>query len=479
MFSRNWLVIFLIPLTFCGVSPQNDHKILPSSSKNQAVYTGLSLGLPLPAGYSWRVNTEAKSGKSGTCFPSPDCIDSYHQNHYALDFGRYIRYYNNTLPPRFEDNVVDVVAAASGTVVEATPYNSGCFQAPPPYFSGGKTCKVYIDHGGGYITHYLHFADNTIVVKVGDYVVKGQYLGKMGTTGPSSGTHLHFEVLYAGSSLTSNNGLLNITLDGRDFIDGYKFGDFVPSTNGFTFDYANGNNLHTCLNAPSGGNLANNWTFTCNRSATFSVGQTVWSNLLLINLQQDICARVEWYLGSVKKGESGEWCSNTIEVDGGWEKSYLWNSFAVTEPGNSWSARYFVRVKNHGASYLPAAMAVTPDFTVTNNAPAPPPPTPSIPAVPVLLSPISVPSFPPTKQVSPSPSIALNWATSAGVVSYSLLFYMWDGSRWNQYGPWDNLWNPATIAGVPPNTYCAWVIKACNSVGCSNWSAAGYFQATW
>ena len=58
------------------------------------------------------------------------------------------------------------------------------------YGAGGWTVKI--DHGDGYTTVYMHMSD--YIVEAGDYVAAGQTIGYVGSTGGSTGPHLHFEV---------------------------------------------------------------------------------------------------------------------------------------------------------------------------------------------------------------------------------------------------------------------------------------------
>ena len=67
------------------------------------------------------------------------------------------------------------------------------------YQEGGAGYYVTINHGDGYSSTYMHLTH--YVVKKGDFVSAGQTIGYVGSTGASTGPHLHFGIFYNGSSV--------------------------------------------------------------------------------------------------------------------------------------------------------------------------------------------------------------------------------------------------------------------------------------
>lgn len=63
--------------------------------------------------------------------------------------------------------------------------------------------EVIIDHGFGYKTRYAHLKQ--YMVHEGQYVKRGEQIGILGTSGKSTGSHLHYEVLYMGNRVNPVN----------------------------------------------------------------------------------------------------------------------------------------------------------------------------------------------------------------------------------------------------------------------------------
>ncbi|RUM99581.1 M23 family metallopeptidase [Pseudaminobacter arsenicus] len=77
-------------------------------------------------------------------------------------------------------------ATAAGTVVKAG-------------WNGGYGRMVEIDHGGGFATRYAHLSK--IEVKEGQKIGKGEVVGRAGSSGRSTGPHLHYEVRHNGTAV--------------------------------------------------------------------------------------------------------------------------------------------------------------------------------------------------------------------------------------------------------------------------------------
>ena len=93
--------------------------------------------------------------------------------------------------PRARHSGLDIAATTGTPVAVPAP---GTVAVTGDFFFNGKT--VQIDHGGGLVTMYCHLS--RIDVREGDEVSRGQFLGAVGSTGRSTGPHLHWTVSLRG-----------------------------------------------------------------------------------------------------------------------------------------------------------------------------------------------------------------------------------------------------------------------------------------
>lgn len=85
----------------------------------------------------------------------------------------------------------NLVAVKSGTVIRTVHSNSGYGN------------YVMVDHGGGYVSLYAHC--KSLNVSQGQYVNQGQVIAYIGTSGYSTGPHVHFEIRYNGEKMNPSN----------------------------------------------------------------------------------------------------------------------------------------------------------------------------------------------------------------------------------------------------------------------------------
>ncbi len=94
---------------------------------------------------------------------------------------------------RFYHKAIDIANKAGGAILAADSGRVIMAGWPDNYGYGNR---VVIDHGNGYVTLYAHLS--RIRVVVGQSVNRGDVIGDMGSTGRSTGVHLHFEVRRGG-----------------------------------------------------------------------------------------------------------------------------------------------------------------------------------------------------------------------------------------------------------------------------------------
>lgn len=171
-----------------GVGLEND--VIYTAEK----YTGLYVedGPWNEDGYTWwrvRVNGDSDNGRF-----EGYCVERYTAHaDFSFPATGYVSstYYDSRSSG--QHNAVDV-ANDTGTPVVAA-------RAGTAYTYWGDACGNYVvvDHGGGYETIYCHL--NDFSVSDGQWVDRHEQIGLMGSTGHSTGPHVHFEVNYNGDEV--------------------------------------------------------------------------------------------------------------------------------------------------------------------------------------------------------------------------------------------------------------------------------------
>ena len=164
----------------------------------------------------YNVDCPVFQGKDGFLVTSPfgyriNPISGIGEGHKGIDITRWTGY----------SNVGTIVAFADGKVIGVKNSVIG-IDTVNAYNSEGN--YVIIQHKNGYVTKYFHLKKDSIIVNEGQEVKEGQILAEMGTTGNSTGCHLHFQIEYNGNPLDGLPFLL-----GQIKIEGQK--DYKPWIN--------------------------------------------------------------------------------------------------------------------------------------------------------------------------------------------------------------------------------------------------------
>lgn len=105
-------------------------------------------------------------------------------------YKRYIKHEGIDLPA----TTGDPVYATGNGIVKLTDIG---------FRNRGYGRQILVDHGFGYMTRYAHLSQ--IDVEPGQYVTRGEQIGRVGSTGGSTGPHLHYEVIYMGQTVNPVN----------------------------------------------------------------------------------------------------------------------------------------------------------------------------------------------------------------------------------------------------------------------------------
>ncbi len=121
-----------------------------------------------------------------------------------------------------DHNLVQVVAAAPGTIVYKHDGEADRNCAGP---NAGLTANaIVLQHSDGTRSWYFHFKAGTLTtLGVGNVVQAGDFLGYPGSSGNSSGPHLHFEVHYAGGSGAFAGTVANPYYDGSSSCNNHSY----------------------------------------------------------------------------------------------------------------------------------------------------------------------------------------------------------------------------------------------------------------
>lgn len=202
-----FLIVMFTPLMAIG--------IIDIDGASNSSTTGISYkNIDTTNTFVWPIGSDEVEVSGGVTYalgePAPCTITSYATNRLdPFGSGEVMTHGGVDISPTNGPGLgnVNVIAAKDGQVIY--PYvvsKKDCSSDQKDYDCGGGYGNfVMIQHDDGTTTLYAHMYENTITVNYGDTVKAGQVIGKMGSSGQSTGMHLHFEVRVGGQRVDPMN----------------------------------------------------------------------------------------------------------------------------------------------------------------------------------------------------------------------------------------------------------------------------------
>lgn len=234
---------------------------------------------------------------------------------------------------QFQNNQAEIVAAADGIIIYKSDgnYDMNCS------LSGGDWNAVYIGHSDGSMSWYGHMKKNSLTTKpTGSTVIAGEFLGIVGSSGNSTGPHLHFEVYNSANQLVETyqgpcNNLDSWWQEQKPYQD--------PKINAVL--------THSAV--PVFNNCPN--TETTYLKNDFSSGNTVYGVVYLADLQPQTNIEIKL----IRPNNTVASTSISSTIDTFYQASYWWWSFPAAQfnMNGTWklSVTYLGKTVTHDFNY--------------------------------------------------------------------------------------------------------------------------------
>ena len=202
VFLMIFLIIFITPLMELGIIDISGSGT--SSSSGQAGFTQVTEN----SSYWWPIGSSSTTVIGGKEYaidePSPASITSPYGYRMHPIHNVYKLHNGVDIADGTAYGVTNIIASSDGTVIAT---QDGCVSSgnSDSTCGGGWGNFVKIQHADGNVTLYAHLYEGSLTVSVNDTVKQGQLIGKMGSSGFSTGTHLHFTIYVNGDAVDPLN----------------------------------------------------------------------------------------------------------------------------------------------------------------------------------------------------------------------------------------------------------------------------------